>query len=47
VDGYVRFRAARNALVSLRVFNVGNERYADVSGYPLPGRTFAVELSTR
>ncbi len=47
VDGYVRFRAARHALVSLRVFNLGNERYADVSGYPMPGRTFSVELSTR
>jgi vitamin B12 transporter len=47
VDAYARFRAAPNALLSLRVANLGNERYADVSGYPLPGRTFAVELSTR
>jgi vitamin B12 transporter len=47
VDAYARFRAARSALLSLRVVNLGNERYADVSGYPLPGRTFVVELSTR
>ena len=47
VDAYVRLRAARHAIVSLRVFNLGNERYADVSGYPMPGRTFALELSTR
>jgi vitamin B12 transporter len=47
VDGYLRFRAARNTLVSFRAFNLGNERYADVSGYPMPGRTFGVELSTR
>jgi vitamin B12 transporter len=47
VDAYARFRAAPNALLSLRVVNLGNERYADVSGYPLPGRTFVVELSTR
>jgi vitamin B12 transporter len=47
VDAYVRFRAARSALLSLRVFNLGDERYADVSGYPMPGRTFALELSTR
>ncbi len=47
VDAYVRLRAAPSALVSLRVFNLGNERYADVSGFPMPGRTFALELSTR
>lgn len=47
VDGYVRFRAAPSALISLRAFNLGGARYADVSGFPLPGRTFALELSTR
>jgi vitamin B12 transporter len=47
VDAYARFRAAPGALLSLRVANLGNERYADVAGYPLPGRTFTVELSTR
>jgi hypothetical protein len=40
-------RAARRAIVSLHVFDLGNKRYADVSGYPLPGRTFALDLSTR
>jgi vitamin B12 transporter len=47
VDAYVRFRAAPRALISLRAFNLGDARYADVSGFPLPGRTFALELSTR
>jgi vitamin B12 transporter len=47
VDAYVRFRAAPAALVSLRVFNLGDARYADVSGFPMPGRSFALELSTR
>jgi outer membrane receptor protein involved in Fe transport len=47
LDAYLRLRAAPRAIVSLHVFNLGNERYADVSGYPLPGRTFALELSTR
>jgi vitamin B12 transporter len=47
LDAYVRLRAAPRAIVSLRVFDLGNKRYADVSGYPLPGRTFALELSTR
>jgi vitamin B12 transporter len=47
LDAYLRFRAAPGTLLSLRAFNLGNERYADVSGYPMPGRTFAIELSTR
>jgi vitamin B12 transporter len=47
VDAYVRFRAAPAALVSLRVSNLGDARYADVSGFPMPGRSFALELSTR
>jgi outer membrane cobalamin receptor len=47
IDGYLRLRAARHALVSLRVFDLGNERYEEVAGYPMPGRTVQVELSTR
>ena len=47
IDAYVRLRAVPGTLLSLRAFNLGNERYADVSGYPMPGRTFALELSTR
>ena len=47
VDGYLRFRIARGALLSLRAFNLGDARYADVSGFPMPGRSFALELSTR
>jgi outer membrane cobalamin receptor len=47
VDAYARVRLVQRAVLSLRVNNVGNARYADVSGFPMPGRTFAVELSTR
>jgi vitamin B12 transporter len=47
VDAYVRLRAAPHALVSLRVFDLGNERYEEIGGYPMPGRTLAVEVSTR
>jgi vitamin B12 transporter len=47
VDGYMRLRLARHALLSLRVYDLGNERYEEVAGYPMPGRTFTVELSTR
>ena len=47
VDGYVRFRVAPGTLLSLRALNLGDARYADVSGFPMPGRSFALELSTR
>ena len=47
VDAYARFRAAPRALVTLRVYDLGGERYEEVGGFPMPGRTFALELSTR
>jgi vitamin B12 transporter len=47
IDTYVRVRLAPRALVSLRVYDVGNKRYEYEDGYPMPGRTYAVELSTR
>jgi vitamin B12 transporter len=47
VDAYVRERFTRSAILSLRVNNVGNAAYQSILGYPAPGRTFVVELSTR
>ncbi len=47
VDAYIRGRLAPGALVSLRVRNLGDERYAPILGYPAPGRTFTFEVSTR
>lgn len=47
LDGYLRYRVAPMAIVTARVFNAGNQTYAPVFGYPAPGRTFALELSTR
>jgi vitamin B12 transporter len=47
VDGYLRLRLDPHALLSVRVYDLGNERYQEVAGYPLPGRTVTVELSTR
>jgi len=47
VNGYLRMRAGHNLLLTLRAYNLGNERYAAVNGYPLPGRSFALELSTK
>lgn len=47
VDAYLRLRAGRAMLVTLRGYNLGNERYAAVGGYPMPGRAFLLELSTK
>jgi len=47
VDAYARLRIAPRALVSLRLYNLGGERYEESGGFPMPGRSFAVELSTR
>lgn len=46
-DAYVRFRLVPSAILTLRARNLGDERYAPLFGYPAPGRTFEVELSTR
>jgi len=46
-DAYVSLRAAPNVLFTLRALNFGNARYQAVNGFPMPGRSFAFELSTR
>jgi vitamin B12 transporter len=46
-DLYARYRVRPNAILTVRSNNVGNERYAPIFGYPAPGRTVTVELSTR
>ena len=45
-DAFVRIRAGSRALLTLRAYNFGNERYAEIGGYPMPGRSFVVELSS-
>ncbi len=47
LSAYASLRIAPKLLLTLRGYNLGNERYAEVSGYPMPGRTFAVELTAR
>ncbi len=47
LNAYLRLRAGRETMITLRGYNLGNERYASVSGYPMPGRSFTVELSSR
>jgi len=47
LTAYTGFRLASKMLLTIRGYNLGNERYAEVSGYPMPGRTFAVELTAK
>ncbi|HEY1867313.1 MAG TPA: hypothetical protein VGG70_03395, partial [Candidatus Cybelea sp.] len=47
IDGYVGFRVAPHLLFVLRGYNLGNDRYAIYAGYPMPGRSFTLELRGR
>jgi len=47
VDGYVAYRIAPHLLFALRGYNLGNDRYAIYAGYPMPGRSFTLELRGR
>lgn len=47
IDAYTRFRLGHRSFISLRGSNLGNERFAQVGGFPMPGRAFSVEFSTR
>lgn len=47
LDAYLRLRLSSDVLLSLRGRNLGDERYSEVPGFPTPGRSFFVELSTR
>ncbi len=47
LGAYASLRVAPKVSLTLRGYNLGNERYAEIGGYPMPGRTFAVELTAR
>lgn len=47
VNASLGFRVAKAAILALRGYNLGNDRYAIYAGYPMPGRAFDVELRTR
>ncbi|MHB8141235.1 MAG: TonB-dependent receptor plug domain-containing protein [Vulcanimicrobiaceae bacterium] len=47
VDAYIRARLSKHLIASLRGYNLGNDRYAEILGYPMPGRSFALELGIR
>lgn len=47
IDAYARFRLTNHLLLTLRGRNLGNSRYAETSGYPMPPASFAVQLTTK
>ncbi|MBV8488898.1 MAG: TonB-dependent receptor [Candidatus Eremiobacteraeota bacterium] len=47
LDGYVGYRIASKLAVTLRGYNLLNDRYAVFNGYPMPGPSFALELHAR
>lgn len=47
LDAFARFRVGSRVRLALRGYNLGNERYAAVAGYPMPGRRFALEVTTK
>jgi vitamin B12 transporter len=47
LNAYAGYRVAPKLALTVRGFNLGNDRYAIFAGYPMPGRGFAVELRAR
>jgi vitamin B12 transporter len=47
LDAYLRYKLAKDTVLTVRGFNLGNETYAPIFAYPAPGRGVQVELSTR
>ena len=47
VDAYAGYRIAPYLVLALRGYNLGNDRYAIYAGYPMPGRSFSLELRTK
>ena len=47
INAYLGYRLTPQLLLTLRGYNLGNDRYAMFAGYPMPGRSFAIELRSR
>lgn len=47
VNGYAGYRLGSHVIFALRGYNLGNDRYAVYAGYPMPGRSFAIEMRSR
>jgi len=47
VDAYAGFRLAPSMVLTVRGYNLLDDRYAVYDGFPMPGTGFAVELRSR
>ena len=47
VEGYIGYRLTPALIFAVRGYNLGNDHYALYAGYPMPGRSFAVELRSK
>lgn len=47
LDAYLRYRFTKDVVLSARGFNLADERYVPVFGFPAPGRRLYLELSTQ
>ena len=47
VGAFVRLRLGRGTLITVRGDNLGNDRYGELPGYPMPGRSFELEVSSK
>ncbi|HKE37668.1 MAG TPA: TonB-dependent receptor, partial [Candidatus Baltobacteraceae bacterium] len=47
IDAYAGFRIARSLLLTVRGYNLLDDRYAVYNGFPMPGPGVAVELRSR
>lgn len=47
LDAYVGYRIAPKLILTLRGFNVLDDRYATFNGYPMPGASYVLELRSR
>jgi outer membrane cobalamin receptor len=46
-DAYIRARLARHAVLTARVNDLGNAHYGTFYSYPMPARSYRLEISTR
>ncbi len=47
VDAYLGYRLTPALVLGVRGYNLGDARYALYAGYPMPGRSFGVELRSK
>ncbi|MGB8966535.1 MAG: TonB-dependent receptor [Candidatus Cybelea sp.] len=47
VDAYLGYRLTPQLVLALRGYNLGDDHYAYYAGFPMPGRSFGVELRSR